>query len=98
LFTRSPVQLAGDERFDNLARLVGLRARLSHPFVHGILEQVILAVAAGGLVERDERSRAFRLRGSNRVVYDVTSKLPAHNPTGVASVSSSQYGPHDSSR
>src|SRR5262245_25105215 len=48
--SRSSFQLARDKLFGHLARLVGLRTRLSDPFVDGIFEQAIVALAAGGLV------------------------------------------------
>src|SRR6266404_6520216 len=54
------LQLPRDERLDGLARLVGLRARLRDPFVHGVLEQMVVDLAAGGLVGGDEFFLRFR--------------------------------------
>src|SRR5579864_5172508 len=54
LIPRSRLQLPRDEGLDGRARLVGLRALLGDPFVHGVREQVKLDVAAGALVGLDE--------------------------------------------
>src|SRR5262245_8154958 len=48
--TRSSLELACDKFLDHLTRLVGLRTRFRDPFVNGILEQAIVALAAGGSV------------------------------------------------
>src|SRR5262249_53480311 len=48
--TRSSLELACDKFLDHLTRLVGLRTRFRDPFVNGIFEQAIVALAAGGSV------------------------------------------------
>src|SRR6516225_3420524 len=48
--TRSSFELACDKFLDHLTRLVGLRTRFRDPFVNGIFEQAIVALAAGGSV------------------------------------------------
>jgi hypothetical protein len=51
---RSSRELARDELLDRLARLLGLRPILGDPFVHRVLEEVVLARSAGGPVGADE--------------------------------------------
>ena len=48
--TRSSLELACDKFLDHLTRLVGLRTRFRDPFVNGIFEQAIVALAPGGSV------------------------------------------------
>src|SRR5258708_38059953 len=48
--TRSSFELACDKFLDHLTSLVGLRTRFRDPFVNGIFEQAIVALAAGGSV------------------------------------------------
>src|SRR5262249_45726118 len=47
---RSSLELACDKFLDQLTRLIGLRTWFRNPFVNGIFEQAIVALAAGGSV------------------------------------------------
>ena len=64
--TRSSFELACDKFLDHLTRLVGLRTRFGDPFVNGIFEQAIVALASGGPVRLGE----FLLRLGQHVIIE----------------------------
>src|SRR5215510_14160850 len=64
--TRSSLELACDKFLDHLTRLVGLRTRFRDPFVNGIFEQAIVALAPGGPVRLGE----FFLRLGQHVIIE----------------------------